>query len=147
VKRLIVAYVCGVIFAVGLGLSGMTHPLKVLAFLDVTGSWDPSLAFVMVSGIVVNFVLFRVALRRGAPLFAPTFALPTATRLDAALIGGAAVFGVGWGLGGFCPGPAIVSVVTCAPSVVAFVVAMLVGMAVFDVIKSRASSRSIASEV
>jgi uncharacterized protein len=132
VNRLIVAYLCGLVFAVGLGVSGMTHPSKVLAFLDFTGDWDPSLALVMASGVLINLVFFRIATRRGAPLLASSFALPERTAVDASLVGGAALFGVGWGLGGFCPGPAIVSVVTGATPVVAFVVAMLLAMGVFD---------------
>jgi uncharacterized membrane protein YedE/YeeE len=131
-KRLAVAFACGVLFAIGLAISGMTHPTKVLAFLDFAGAWDPSLALVMGSGVLVNVLLFRVAFRRGAPLLAPAFALPDKRAIDARLVGGAAVFGVGWGLGGFCPGPAIVSVVGGAAPVIVFVVAMLVGMALHD---------------
>jgi uncharacterized membrane protein YedE/YeeE len=145
VRRLVVAYVCGLVFAVGLGVSGMTHPSKVLAFLDFAGDWDPSLALVMGSGVLVNLVFFRIATRRGAPLLASSFALPTSTAVDASLVGGAALFGVGWGLGGFCPGPAIVSVVTGAAPVVTFVVAMLVAMGAFDAIErsARASTTNV----
>ena len=131
-KRLVVAFACGVIFALGLAISGMTHPSKVLAFLDFAGAWDPSLALVMASGVLVNVLLFRVALRRGAPLLGGAFALPDKRAIDARLVGGAAVFGVGWGLGGFCPGPAVVSVAGGAAPVVVFVVAMVVGMALHD---------------
>ncbi|MGH7293342.1 MAG: DUF6691 family protein [Polyangiaceae bacterium] len=130
--RLAVAYVCGLLFAVGLGISGMTHPSKVLAFLDFAGDWDPSLAFVMGAGVLVNLVAFRLAARMRRPLLAPAFAAPAATALDAALVTGSVVFGVGWGLGGFCPGPAVVSVAVGASSVVAFVVAMLASMALYD---------------
>jgi hypothetical protein len=137
VKPLAVAYACGVLFAVGLGVSGMTHPSKVLAFLDFTGEWDPSLALVMGSGVLVNFVFFRMALHQRAPLLAPSFSLPTKTAIDASLVGGAAIFGVGWGLGGFCPGPAVVSVATGATPVVAFVMAMLVGMGAYDWVEWR----------
>ena len=136
-RRLALAYVCGVVFAVGLAISGMTHPSKVLAFLDFTGDWDPSLALVMGAGLAVNFVFFRIAARRGAPLLARSFSLPPKTAVDARLIGGAALFGVGWGLGGFCPGPALVSAVTGAAPVIAFVVAMLASMALFDVLDRR----------
>jgi uncharacterized membrane protein YedE/YeeE len=132
VKRLTVAYLSGLLFALGLGISGMTHPSKILGFLDFTGDWDPSLAMVMGGGVVVNLVFFQLALKRGAPLLAPAFSLPPQTRVDAALVGGSALFGIGWGLGGFCPGPALVSAVTGAAPVVAFVVAMLGSMALFD---------------
>jgi uncharacterized protein len=147
VKRLVVAYVSGVIFAIGLGVSGMTHPSKVLAFLDFAGDWDPSLALVMGSGVLVNAVFFRLAARRGAPLLASSFALPERTAIDASLLGGAALFGVGWGLGGFCPGPAIVSVVTGGAPVVAFVVAMLLAMGVFDAMEKSAKGAAIEKPV
>jgi uncharacterized membrane protein YedE/YeeE len=145
--KLVVAYVSGLLFAVGLGISGMTHPSKVLAFLDFAGDWDPSLAFVMGAGVLVNLVVFRMAARRGAPLLAPSFSLPTRTAVDASLLGGAALFGVGWGLGGFCPGPAIVSVVTGATPVVAFVVAMLASMGVYDWMEARAMATRLEPEV
>jgi len=140
-KRLAVAYVSGLLFALGLGISGMTHPSKVLGFLDFggipAGTWDPSLALVMGGGVLVNLVFFQLVLRRGAPLLATSFSLPVQTRIDAALVGGSALFGVGWGLGGFCPGPALVSAVTGAAPVIAFVVAMLGSMAAFDFALSR----------
>ncbi len=131
-KRLAVAYVSGLLFAVGLGIAGMTHPTKVLAFLDFAGDWDPSLALVMGSGVLVNLVAYRWVTRRGAPLLDTRFSLPGKTVIDAPLVGGAAMFGVGWGLGGLCPGPALVSAVTGATPVVAFVVAMLVAMGVYE---------------
>jgi len=137
VKRLAVAFVSGLLFAIGLGISGMTHPAKVLAFLDFTGDWDPSLALVMGGGVLVNLVFFQLALRRGAPILAPSFSLPRQGRIDAALVGGSALFGVGWGLGGFCPGPALVSAVTGAAPVIAFVVTMLASMALFDFVVAR----------
>lgn len=131
-RRLFVAFASGLLFALGLAISGMTHPTKVLAFLDFAGAWDPSLAFVMGGGVLVNVVLFRLAFRRGAPLLASTFALPGKRAIDGRLVSGAAVFGIGWGLGGFCPGPAVVSVAGGAAPVVVFVVAMLAGMAIHD---------------
>jgi len=130
--RSIVAFAVGVLFAVGLGVSGMTHPSKVLAFLDVTGNWDPSLAFVMAGGVLVNFTVFRRALRRGAPIVARSFAMPTKTEVNAPLIAGAAIFGIGWGIGGFCPGPAIVSLAGRSTPVVGFVAAMLGAMLATD---------------
>ena len=141
--RLAVSYLSGGLFAIGLGISGMTHPSKVLAFLDFTGAWDPSLALVMAGGLLVNFVFFRLARRRGAPLFAPAFALPAAHFVDASLVGGACLFGIGWGLGGFCPGPALVSAVTGETPVLAFVGSMLLGMTVFDAFEKRASSKTL----
>jgi uncharacterized membrane protein YedE/YeeE len=142
VKQKLVAFASGLLFAVGLGVSGMTHPTKILDFLDFTGDWDPSLALVMGGGVLVNLVFFQWVLRRGRPLLAASFGLPPFTRVDVPLVAGAAVFGVGWGLGGFCPGPALVSAVTGATPVVAFVVAMLASMAVFDASRGRWSARA-----
>ena len=140
--RHVVAFASGLLFAVGLAVSGMAHPSKVMAFLDVAGDWDPSLAFVMGGGVLVNLLFFRWVLRRGAPLRAPAFSLPAMTAVDARLVVGSAVFGVGWGLGGFCPGPAVLSVVTGAAPVLAFVAAMLVGMAGHDVVAARLAQPS-----
>jgi len=132
VRRIGVAFAVGVLFAVGLGVSGMTHPSKVLAFLDVAGDWDPSLAFVMGSGVLVNFVVFRRALKRGAPILARSFSMPVRAAVDAPLLLGAAIFGIGWGIGGFCPGPAIVSLAGGAAPVIAFVAAMVGAMLASD---------------
>jgi uncharacterized protein len=142
VKVGLVAFLAGALFAVGLGVSGMTHPTKVLAFLDFAGDWDPSLAFVMGGGVLVNLAGFRWAARRGVPFLASSFSWPPAGNVDARLVLGSAVFGAGWGLGGFCPGPAIVSAVGAAAPVVAFVVAMLASMAIFDASAAPASSSS-----
>ena len=125
----VVAFVAGLTFAMGLGISGMTQPTKVIAFLDVTGAWDPSLAFVMLGAIGVHLVFARRVQSVAAPRFAPAFSLPLTTGIDRRLLLGAALFGIGWGIAGFCPGPAVVSVVTLAPTAIAFVASMLVGMA------------------
>lgn len=122
------AFLSGVVFAVGLGVGGMTQPAKVFRFLDVTGDWDPSLAFVMLGAIGVHAVTARSILRRDRPLFAPRFVLPTRTDLDARLVAGAALFGVGWALGGFCPGPAVTALGAGMKAAAVFVPAMLVGM-------------------
>ncbi len=147
--RPLVAFAVGVLFAIGLGISGMTHPSKVLAFLDVTGDWDPSLAFVMGGGVLVNSVVFRLALRRGTPIFARSFSLPVKARVDVPLVSGASIFGIGWGIGGFCPGPAVVSLAGGATPVVAFVAAMLGSMLATDAAerfgRSRPSSAGVAS--
>ena len=126
--KTIVCFVCGIVFALGLGISGMTQPSKVIGFLDFAGAWDASLAFVMVGGIGVFFVAYRLSLRMGAPLLAAEFAIPKRTNLDARLILGAAIFGAGWGLGGFCPGPAITSLASGAPPVFVFVSSMAAGI-------------------
>jgi len=104
-KKNAVAALCGLLFALGLGLGGMTNPLKVQAFLDVLGKWDPSLMFVMGGGIAVGFWTFRAAKRRAHPFLGGDFGWPN----DARLVVGAAIFGVGWGLTGYCPGPALVA--------------------------------------
>lgn len=118
----------GVLFGVGLGLSGMTSPAKVLGFLDFAGAWDASLAFVMIGAIAMHAILRRVVHRRAAPVFADSFDEPKTAAIDRRILVGSAMFGVGWGLAGYCPGPAIVSVVT-GPRVVLFIVAMAAGMA------------------
>lgn len=125
-----VALVSGVLFGVGLALAGMTRPEKVRGFLSFFHGWDPSLAFVMGGAVAVHAVAFQLITRRRSPVFAARFALPTRRDLDAKLLGGAAVFGVGWGLGGFCPGPGLTSLVGGAAPVAFFVLAMLVGIAV-----------------
>ena len=142
---LLTSFVCGVIFAVGLGVAGMTQPAKVLAFLDVAGAWDPSLALVMGGAIAVHLGFAQMAKRRAAkgeaPALADAYALPKKTAIDAPLLIGTALFGVGWGIAGFCPGPAVVSLVTLAPGTLAFVAAMLVGMAMYE-LASRATGRA-----
>ena len=132
-KRAIVALICGLVFGAGLIVSQMSNPAKVFGFLDITGNWDPSLALVMGGAVVVFGVLYRLALRQGAPLFAPRFSLPENDGLDAPLMAGAVIFGVGWGLGGFCPGPAIVSAAFGDARVWAFVGTMIAGMLVYRV--------------
>lgn len=129
----LVAFVAGLVFALGLGIGGMTQPPRVIGFLDVDGAWDPTLAFVMLAAVAVYATAFRVAMRRGRPRYATRFALPTRQDVDARLIGGAAVFGVGWGLAGLCPGPALTALGGGEPSAVLFVGAMLCGMALADV--------------
>jgi uncharacterized membrane protein YedE/YeeE len=118
----------GLLFGCGLVISGMTDPAKVLNFLDVTGTWDPSLAFVMGGAVVVAAIGFRLTLARQRPLLAPRFELVDRTRVDGRLLGGAALFGIGWGLVGFCPGPAFAALSTGTLGPAVFVVAMLAGM-------------------
>lgn len=133
-NRVAVAFVAGLIFAVGLGVSGMTQPAKVIDFLDVTGNWDPSLAFVMMGAIAVHFVAYRQVPKMPSPLFGERFNIPSNTSIDPRLLGGSALFGIGWGLGGFCPGPALVSVSGLMPTAALFVGGMLLGMGLFEMV-------------
>lgn len=138
--RLIAAFAGGLLFAIGLGLSGMTDANKVIGFLNVAGEWDPSLGFVMVGAIAIHLALFRLILRRNSPLFAERFELPSRRDIDLRLVGGAALFGVGWGLGGFCPGPGLVSLMGFGSSAAVFVVSMLGGMLAFKLVNERERS-------
>jgi uncharacterized membrane protein YedE/YeeE len=129
----LIAFISGLIFGVGLIVSGMTNPAKVIGFLDLAGAWDMSLAFVMGGAILVGFIAFRMAAKRPEALLGDAMCLPVATRIDRRLIGGALVFGVGWGLAGYCPGPAVASLLSGSGKPVIFVVAMLAGMAIFEI--------------
>lgn len=128
VPEAILALLSGVVFSVGLALAGMTQPAKVLGFLDFTGAWDPSLAFVMVGAIAVYFVAYRIARTRHKPWVADLFHVPTRNSIDGDLVVGAALFGIGWGLAGYCPGPALSSLVTLGAPVCAFVFSMAIGI-------------------
>jgi uncharacterized protein len=127
-ERASAAVVAGAVFGVGLGISGMTRPTKVLAFLDVAGAWDPSLALVMAGAIGVHAIAVFVARRRGRTLSGGTLQWTEKTTIDAPLLAGAGLFGIGWGLGGFCPGPALASAGSGSIAAIVFVLAMLVGM-------------------
>lgn len=127
--RSLVCGILGALFGIGLTISGMIHPRKVQGFLDFTGSWDPSLLFVMAGAVGVTLVAFPWILRRDRPLLAPRFHVPVTREIDGPLILGAVLFGVGWGLSGFCPGPALVGLATGSRSALIFVGAMLLGMA------------------
>jgi uncharacterized protein len=118
----------GVIFGAGLTLSDMVNPARVSNFLDFAGSWDPTLMFVMAGGLAVTTLGYKFIFPRSSPLVDEKFHLPTQRQIDLPLVGGAALFGVGWGLAGICPGPALADLVTLDPKVLAFVAAMLVGM-------------------
>lgn len=131
-KANIAALASGLLFGVGLVLSGMTQPSKVQGFLDVTGSWDPSLMFVMAGGIGVHFILHRLVTKRAHPLFDKRFHLPTRKDIDGKLVLGAALFGVGWGLGGYCPGPGLVSLGSGGLSGLVFVATMVAGFLLRD---------------
>jgi uncharacterized protein len=127
-KASLTSFISGIVFALGLGISGMTRPIKVIGFLDFFGSWDPSLALVMIGAIGVYFLAYRWSLTLTSPVLAAKFSLPMRSDLDWRLVTGAAIFGAGWGLGGFCPGPAIVSLASGAVPVMVFVAAMAFGI-------------------
>lgn len=131
-RQTTVSALAGVLFAAGLGLGGMTQPSKVLAFLDFGGAWDPSLAFVMLGAVATHAFAYRLIRGRTAPLFADAFQIPKRTDVDWKLIGGASVFGIGWGLGGYCPGPAVVSLGGGSVQPLVFVVMMVLGMLLAD---------------
>lgn len=133
--RLLISYFIGVIFGVGIALSGMINPAKVLNFFDVAGHWDPSLAFVMAGALAVTFVGYRLAFGRGGPLLAERFHLPTRNDIDLRLVGGSAVFGTGWGIAGFCPGAALPALGTGMIEVMIFVSSLLVGLVAATLLK------------
>ena len=122
------AFAAGLVFGIGLILSGMTDPGKVIGFLDLAGTWDPSLAFVMGGAVLVGLFAFALAARRPKSFLGGAMHLPSARQIDLRLLGGSAVFGIGWGLAGFCPGPALVSFASGVDQAAVFVVAMLAGM-------------------
>ncbi len=130
----------GLIFGLGLVISGMANPAKVLNFLDVAGNWDPSLAFVMLGAIAVTATGFRFVLRRPKPLLEQSFHLPGQSSIDRPLVIGSAIFGLGWGLFGFCPGPAITSLGLAATGTLVFVPMMLIGIAAAALIRKRLGS-------
>ncbi|OJY18605.1 MAG: hypothetical protein BGO98_31400 [Myxococcales bacterium 68-20] len=132
----------GMLFGVGLAIAGMTKPSKVVGFLDLFGSWDPSLAFVMVGAITVHLIAHRLVRRRSSPLFDVKFHLPTRKDIDRRLVLGAAVFGVGWGLGGFCPGPGIVSAGSGSLGALVFVVGMTIGMLIESAVARSMAGRA-----
>lgn len=129
---IVASLACGFIFGLGLLIAGMVNPLKVLAFLDVFGAWDPSLAVLMVSALAVSSAGFAIARGRGRPLLAPQSLWPTKADIDRPLLIGAALFGIGWGLVGLCPGPALEGLASLSPGIIAFVAAMAAGMVAHD---------------
>ncbi len=129
------AFVSGLVFGLGLIVSGMANPAKVLGFLDLAGAWDPSLAFVMGGAVLITAIGFAVLRRFRASLSGEPMHWPTATRIDRRLAVGSLVFGAGWGLGGFCPGPALVAASAGVREALVFVAAMLAGMAIFSILQ------------
>ena len=135
--RLLVNAIAGLLFGLGLVIGGMANPAKILNFLDLAGSWDPSLAFVMAGAVAVTFIGYKFVFRQPRPLLAARFHLPEMKQIDRRLVLGAAIFGVGWGLSGFCPGPAITSLPLLAKGTLVFVPAMLAGMTLTRLIANR----------
>lgn len=138
--RFLIAFLCGLLFGAGLIIAQMTNPAKIIGFLDLTGQWDPSLALVMFAATAVFASVYRLALRRGAPLFDARFFLPEKTTVDKSLVAGSFIFGLGWGLAGFCPGPAIVASGFGDPRVWVFVAAMLIGILLSRLIRRRVTA-------
>ncbi len=126
--RGIAVFVAGLLFGLGVTISGMVNPMKVLNFMDVTGIFDPTLIFVMAAGLIVTTIGYRLVLGRARPLFDTRFHVPAFTAIDTRLVAGAALFGLGWGLSGFCPGPAVASLVFGQTESLIFVAAMAIGM-------------------
>ena len=136
-KNNVAALVVGILFAIGLGISGMTRPEKVFGFLDVFGNWDASLIFVMAGAVIVHFIANRFIVRRKLPLFSPQWHLPTNKEITFPLIGGAFLFGVGWALAGYCPGPALTSLASFQSRPIMFFGSMILGMFLFRLIDLR----------
>jgi uncharacterized membrane protein YedE/YeeE len=133
----VIEFVLGLIFGLGLLISGMTDPGKVQGFLDLAGAWDPSLAFVMGGGVMVGWIGFSVAKKKATSLSDTPFQWPEMTQIDRPLVLGSLIFGLGWGLAGFCPGPALVAMASGNDKAFVFVVAMLVGMVIYGCFKKR----------
>lgn len=138
-REYIASLLAGLIFGWGLALAGMTNPNKVLGFLDVTGAWDPSLLLVLAGAVAVTFIGFRMVLRRPQPLFGAQFQLPLRQAIDLPLVTGAAIFGVGWGISGYCPGPAIAMIAAPGQEAWVFLPAMLLGMVLHHLLERRDS--------
>lgn len=137
---ILTSLLAGLVFGLGLIISGMANPAKVLGFLDLAGAWDPSLAFVMGGAVLVGFFAFLLTKKRTVSLLGAPIRLPTAQQIDRRLIVGSVLFGVGWGLAGFCPGPGLVALGMGSLKAVAFVIAMLAGMVIFELLEKRRAS-------
>ena len=137
-KRSLIALVSGTLFGAGLALSGMLNPARVRGFLDLFGHWDPTLAFVMGGALIIMAIAWRIQARMERPIVCEEFSLPGTSLIDRKLVGGAVLFGIGWGLAGLCPGPALASLAIYPGKVILFVVAMAAGMALFNMTERKA---------
>lgn len=144
-KSTLVSFISGIVFAMGLGVGGMTRPTKVIGFLDVAGNWDPSLAFVMLGAIGVHSLFYRAIRTRSSSRFSFATSIPSRTQIDSRLLGGSVIFGLGWGIAGYCPGPAITSLASGNFSAVIFFLAMITGIFAFDFPRVL-SARQVAAE-
>jgi uncharacterized protein len=148
--RILTSLIAGLIFGLGLVVSGMMNPAKILNFLDFFGTFDPSLIFVMGGAVIVTFIGYRLVFDRARPIFAEKFSVPSKTSIDMPLVAGSALFGLGWGLSGFCPGPALTALPLLAPGTLAFFPAMLAGLWLTQTLRSRhpvpVSENSIAAD-
>ena len=129
---IVISFILGALFSTGLAISGMINPNKVIGFLDIFGEWDPALAFVMAGGVMLNFVLFKFILKRNNPVLTSDFRVPSNKDIDKRLVIGSAMFGIGWGIGGLCPGPALANLFLFDPKAIVFVVFLLIGMFLFN---------------
>ncbi len=136
-KNIVSCFGVGFLFAMGLGISGMTQPQKVQGFLNIFGEWDPSLLFVMVGAIMLHSVLYHLIRKRKSPILATEWNVPTKKDITPSLVLGAALFGIGWGLAGFCPGPALVSLSSFKSGPYVFVVSMIIGMYLFRLLDKK----------
>lgn len=139
--KLFATYLVGVIFGLGISLSGMANPAKVLNFFDIAGTWDPSLIFVMGGALITTFVGYKLVFGRSAPVFGSDFNVPTSRRIDAKLVGGSALFGLGWGIAGFCPGGALPALGTGRPEVFVFTAALIAGIVLAKILQSVVAPR------
>jgi hypothetical protein len=139
--RIISAFITGLIFGIGLIISGMTNPAKIIDFLDITGQWDPSLLLVMLGAVSITFFAFRFVERKSVSLLGDNIQLPKKTGLDKPLIVGAVLFGIGWGLAGYCPGPALASLSSGLLPPVLFVLTMITGMGIFEIYKKLSTKK------
>lgn len=131
--KYVISLIAGLIFAVGLAVGGMTQPSKVIGFLDFFGDWDPSLAFVMGGAVLANLIVFKITTKtRERPLFEPKFRIPTRSDIDWQLVAGAGLFGIGWGLAGYCPGPGLTALGSAAATPFIFIAAMIAGMVLYQ---------------
>ena len=135
--RLITALIIGAVFGIGLAIAGMLNPSKVVGFLDVFGDWDPSLAFVMGGGVLVNAIGHRFVMKRKAPIQIATFSMPTSTNIDKPLVIGSVIFGIGWGLAGLCPGPVVASLLLSGQAMLPFFGLLITGLLVGQIVMRR----------